>query len=102
MIKKIKNPTKEQIQEYLGKIGWRLGCSGNFCYFYNQKNENTKISLQYPNGERRIVLEADGVPTFYFYLKDVEMELAGEELDGEPHFLFFKAIGRDVFIVCSK
>ena len=67
------NPTKQQIETALAKIGWSLrhhGCE--HWYFYNHKKKCTGMSLLFPDTDARIEYEGKNheYPTFVFYLKD--------------------------------
>jgi len=72
----IENPTKEQIQNYLKKIGWSLRGKNNFLYFFNHKGKFANLILEYPDTDPRIVFsrESTDKPDICFYLKDVVME----------------------------
>ena len=74
----IKNPSRQQIEEYLAVIGWSLhnhGC--DTYYFYNYKKKVTSLKLLHDHLE----IEAknyDRSPAIYFYLKDIKIKLHEE------------------------
>lgn len=100
-MKDIENPSKKEIEEYLEKIGWRLvhhGCEHYF--FYNHKNKCTHMYLLFPDTDARICMEGKNYknPSFYFYLKDVVMEL----LDSEDCVSFRGKNDKSIFILCPN
>ena len=99
----VENPTKEQIEEYLVKIGWSLrhhGCEHYF--FYNHKKKCVGLYLLFPKTDARLCLDGKDwkTPSFTFYLKEVVMELLNPE---KPDCVSFK--GKDnksIFILCPN
>ena len=74
----IENPTRQQIEEYLGKIRWSLrhhGCE--HYYFYNHRKRCVGLYLLFPETDARLEFDMKNwrTPSFTFYLKDVVMEL---------------------------
>lgn len=97
MKKSIINPTKEQIEDYLAKIGWRLvnyGC-GHY-RFYNYKNKPTSLMFWVD----RIEIEAknyDETPCVCFYLKETRMEFL------EKNCICFSGIrDKSIFLQCRN
>lgn len=101
---KIENPSKEQVTEALGKIGWSMkhcGCD-HYC-FYNHKKKSTNLYAWFC-GESRLYIDRGG-PTFphvCFYLKQVIMdELL--DADGEVDAIAFGGkVDSSIFIVCQN
>ena len=78
-MKEIINPTKEQIEEYLNKIGWKLrhfGCE--HYYFISPRGRNSRWLFYYDRIEQESV-DFDKTPAVCFYLKDCAMVMIDDD-----------------------
>lgn len=93
-------PNKKQIEEYLAKINWSLRSHGcEHYYFYNHKKKCTDLYLLFPESDACLVMEGKNwqTPSFRFYLKDVVMELLGDNCVS-----FRGKIDKNIFILCQN
>ncbi len=100
---KLKDVTEKRafIEQYLGLIDWKLrhhGC--DHWYFYNHKGKCTNMYLLFPETDGRICYEMEergGMPSFTFYLKDLEIEILDNDCVS-----FSGTTDQSLFILCPN